>query len=304
MNLELHAISESMSIITHNSGTAGNESLINLERIVTPNGARWVPFLSGNAIRNRAVREPGMRWLIELYELDGKLTKSQLAFLLNGGSLTESGGTENLGLIHRLRRTWPLIRLLGGSLPSQLLHGSLNVWRGTLVCEENRPHLRDVPEARLLSAESFLTNYQYTRTDSISQGTYRPIDVLAEADEVDAMPRLSGFDDKKDKSDRHPIQMIFNGQAVQRGSLWEHGFVIRNASQLRLGALLWSLCLWQRSGGTIGGAAARGHGRLRMYLIIESEEERERCHEAVREYVAYAASVKDEAVASLMEAFA
>lgn len=56
MNLELHAISESMSIITHNSGTAGNESLINLERIVTPNGPRWVPFLSGNAIRHRAVR--------------------------------------------------------------------------------------------------------------------------------------------------------------------------------------------------------------------------------------------------------
>jgi hypothetical protein len=277
-SITIHCLSEAVSPITHMSGTVGNEAIVAREPVNTPRGVMLIPFLSGNAMRHRAVREPGAMWLIDRYGLRGSLSLQQLNFLLHGGNLTMSNAHENTKRIAEMHRCWPLLRLCGGSLPDQILSGSLHVWRGTLVCEENRESLArslgDIPQERLLSFEQFTSGYQYTRGDAKKRG------IVAESE------------------DDTTNLMIYSGQAVMRGAVFHHGFVLNHASDLELGCLLLSLRLWQLAGGTIGGNARLGHGRLHTEIISGVDQEL-----LVNAYVEHADSVKDDAIQWLQDAF-
>lgn len=278
---QIHCLSEAVSPITHMSGSAGNESIVARERVLTEKGWTTIPFLSGNALRHRAIREPGAKWLIERYGLRGKLSLQQLNFLLHGGNLTMSTANENTKRIAEMHRTRPLLRLLGGSLPDQILSGSLHVWRGSLVCEENRSAIAtsfgQFPATRLLSSESFLTSYQHTRGDAKKSG------LCAERDDLPTDSNL----------------MIFSGQAVAANAIFYHGFVLQEASEVELGAMLLSLRLWQAKGGTIGGNSRIGHGRLKLRLIDMVDD-----GQAVDAYVSHVDSVMDDAIAWLNDSFA
>lgn len=278
-------LSEVTSPLTHAQGSSGNQSLIVRSPVVTPKGVAWPAAISGNALRHRAVRAVGWRWLIGEYGLHGRLNLMALNFMMHGGSLTEGGGRENTRRIADFQRLFPLGRLLGGCLPDQVLGGSLHVWRGTLVCEENRPTLTAmlgelVPDVRLRPAESFVSGYQYVRGEA--RKTARD---LCPADAADG-PETN--------------QMIFAGQSVLAGAQFVHGFTLPHCSEAELGALLWSLRLWQAAGGTVGGQAARGHGRLRSSLLASADWDADA---AVACYLERARSSRDEAVAWLESVF-
>lgn len=277
----IHCLSTALSPITHMSGTVGNEGVVAVERVLTDRGERYVPMLSGNALRHRCVREPGMLWLIEELGLRGELSLPQLNFLLHGGNLTQSTAHENTSRIARMKETWPLLRVLGGTLPNQILAGAMDVWRGSLVCEENRASLSiDLPDKRLRSAESFVGEYQYTRGDAAKMGE-QTTDGHVE--------------------DRDSNLMIFSGQCVLKGAVFHHGFVLKHVTELELGALLWSLRVWQDSGGTIGGQSSRGHGRLSCEMLsIDGVDQGEVCFA----YVEYVREHKQSAVEWLQEAWA
>lgn len=277
-NITIQCLSEAVSFITHMSGTVGNEAIVAREPVHTSRGLMLVPFLSGNAMRHRAVREPGAMWLIDRYGLRGSLSLQQLNFLLHGGNLMQSNAHENTRRIAEMHRCWPLLRLCGGSLPDQILSGSLHVWRGTLVCEENRDSLSKtighLPEQRLLSFEQFTSGYQYTRGDAKKRG------IVAETE------------------DDSTNLMIYSGQAVTRGAVFHHGFVLNHASDLELGCLLLSLRLWQSQGGTIGGNARLGHGRLQLTIISDLDQDT-----LVDQYVQHVDSVKADSIQWLQDAF-
>ena len=281
----IHCLSEAVSPITHNSGTAGNESMIAREPVHTERGVVYVPFLSGNALRHRTVREPMAKWLISAYELQGKLSKEQLNFLLHGGNLTMSTAMENTQRIAEMQRLWPLLRLCGGALPDQILSGSMDVWRGTLLCEENRQTCESVLRSLdgseslvtgpLIPAERYLSGYQYTRGDAGKTGLAADRDDLIDSN-----------------------LMIYSGQAVTRGAMFLHGYVLKHVSELEKGCLLFALRLWQFSGGTIGGNARLGHGRLSTKLIGTADDQA-----AVDAYIQHVWDHKAEAVAWLEDAF-
>lgn len=277
----IQCLSEAVSPITHMSGTAGNEGIVAREPVHTERGVMMVPYLSGNALRHRCVRDPMAMWLINRYDLRGKLSLLQLNFLLHGGNLTMSNAHENTRRIAEMQELWPMLRLLGGSLQDQILSGSLDVWRGTLLCEENRDSLAktlgSVPSQRLLSSERFLSGYQYTRGDAKKSG------LCAERDDIQEQSNL----------------MIYSGQAVTRGAVFHHGFVLKHCSELELGCLLLSLRLWQSTGGTVGGNARLGHGRLQLSLIDFDDDE-----SIVQAYVEHVDSVKDRAIEWLNDCFA
>ncbi len=273
-NYTIKCLSQSRGPITHMSGTAGNEAIVAREPVIVDGEIRHVPFLSGNALRHRCVREPGMMWLIEQYGLRGELTLTQLNFLIHGGNLTESNAHENTARIAEMHRTWPLLKLIGGSLPNQILAGTMDVWRGSLVCRENARSIGSdfaLNGIELLSSESMIGNYTYTRSDAAKLGI--------------ASQEMSALDPKSNL-------MIFSGQSVIAGSMFTHGFTVRGATTVELGALLWSLRLWKESGGTIGGAAAKGHGRLDTHLVDLDVAQDAVC----QEYIDHAISMKDDAV--------
>lgn len=283
--------SEVMSPLTHAAGTVGNESVIKRERTAS---GYYVPTISGNALRHRVVREPGARYLVEALELEGKLTLPQLAFLFNGGALTESTGSENTKRIADMHRLLPLLRLLGGSLPDQILSGILVCHAGTLVCEENRERLEhllpdewSLPKERLRNAETLVDNYQYTRgvpTKSAAQFV---------RESTEEIVRGQARDGKSN-------QMIFAGQCVVPGAAFVHGFIAPSASDLDIGCLLNSIDDWQRCGGTVGGASGRGHGQLNTYVHgVDGDPV-----ELIAKYREYVNENKQECVDWLMSAFA
>jgi hypothetical protein len=240
-----------------------------------------VPFLSGNALRHRCVREPMAMWLIDRYGLRGKLSLLQLNFLLHGGNLTQSNALENTKRIAEMHECWPLLRVCGGSLPDQILAGAMDVWRGTLICEENRQALVQtigaIPTERMLSSERFLGGYQYTRGDAKKTGLCRERDDITEDSNL----------------------MIYSGQAVTRGAMFHHGFVLKHVNEIELGCLLLALRLWQEGGGTIGGNARLGHGRLQLTLVDQADDDA-----VVQAYVDHVDSVRDQAIEWLDDCFA
>ena len=245
--------SECVAPMTHMKGVEGNEALIAREPVDTPAGKRWVPMLSGNALRHRLVREPGGLWLIDRLGIRGKLTLKQLNFLLHGGNLTDSTGREDTSRIADMQELFPLLRLMGGALPDQILKGSLLAWRGMLLCEENRQHLAmnlpdgfTLPEQSLKPSEHFVEDYQYTRGDAAK----RP-ELYAPDPAVEPTSNL----------------MIFSGQQVIRGAVFVHGFEIPHGSELELGCLIHALTVWQQTGGSVGGMSSKGHGRLETSII-------------------------------------
>lgn len=278
-------LSTALSPITHMARTEGNEAVIARQEIMTPTGRRAIPKLSGNALRHRLVRAPGGRFLIERYDLAGKLSLRQLNFLLHGGALTESNTRESLTRIYELHRIFPLYRLLGGSLPDAILPGSLICDAGVLVCRETRPILRGMTPAgfelpdNLRPAEAFVGDWQYTRGSA-----HNSAPDLTSIDEVDADGNL----------------MIYAGQSVHPGAAFMHGFVAQHVSEMEIGALMLSLSLWQMNGATIGGNAAKGHGRLDTLIHCDPGID---VGAAMDTYIKHVDSVRDEAVAWLEQVF-
>ena len=286
MTHRVHLWSECVSPMTHMKGVEGNEALIARQPVDTPAGKRWVPYLSANALRHRMVREPGGLWLVEALGLKGKLSLAQLNFLLHGGNLTDSTGREDTARIAEMQELFPLLRLLGGALPDQILKGSLLMWQGQLVCEENRPHLQlpagfDLPDAALKPAEHYVEDYQYTRGDAGKA-----------ADWYDAATR---------NPDAKSNLMIFSGQCVIRGAVFFHGFDVPHGSALELGCLMHAMGLWQLQGGSVGGMASKGHGRLATAVI---GGEAEGIAESVEAYVAHVEAHAERCRAWLDKVFA
>ncbi|HEY3967268.1 MAG TPA: hypothetical protein VGM05_22100 [Planctomycetaceae bacterium] len=283
---KIFALSETITPCTHADRSEGNESLVARRIYQTPEGPRGIPHLSGNQIRHRLVREVGARFLIQRWGLEGKLNMRALNFLMHGGSLSESSANSNTRQNADMHRLMPLIRLVGGCKKNEIVRGSLIVWPGLLACRENAERLAAVSPAEskipdaIRPAEDFVASYQYTRSDAAKSC----IDILDPAETGEVESNL----------------MIYSGQCVIPGAHFAHGFVLRNVSDLELGALLLSLRLWQAEGGTVGGMAAKGHGRLHTLISGDLPDDEE---SLVSAYVANMEANRDEGAKWLMEAF-
>lgn len=283
---EITCLAEALSPLSHAMGVEGNEQILARGPVVGELGIADVPRLSGNQIRHRMVREPGMSWLVEEYGLRGRLTLPMAAFLFHGGSLTKGGGREDLRRVADWQRIFPLGRLLGGCLPDQVLAGSLNCGQGVLVCRENQRRLERMlpaealPSGSLRPAVSLVSRHQYTRGSVASS-------------------HPSFLEDTKGE---HDSPGIFAGEHVIPGALFVLTFSAMNVSTAELGSLLCSLETWSDCGASLGGLAARGHGRLALSIIQESADVD--LEAAKREYRAHVRSVREEAVEWLFTQFA
>jgi len=274
------------------AGTVGNRAQIAREPVVTELGVRPVPFLSGNALRSSMLRRPGFVWLAEACGLDHGLTKPELYFLLAGGCAYEGGGRESTQLVCELKDVCPLAGALGGTLPRQILSGSVCVDSGVLVCAENRDRLDTflpdgviAADLELRPADSFVGEWQYTRRGGEGE--------LAEwADgETDLAERARRFEAwegekrRPESPEDTPLpgeerardgriksrQMIYGGECVIAGAAFAHRITLHHPRPPEVGALLWSLRLWRQQGNTMGGMSARGHGILETVVWLDPE---------------------------------
>jgi len=277
----INMLSEAITPITHMAGVSGNESILNREKVLYNGTVVSVPTLSGNALRHNIFRAPGVQYLLKEYELENKVSITQANFLSNGGRLFESSSTEDLSMLKEMREISPLLKLLGGSLPYQVVAGTMSVFSGVLVCEENKKIIEQligeecIPKEKLLSSEHFISKYQYTRGDASKApeaSTYIKDDVRGESN-----------------------LMIYSGENIIKGALFAHKVTICNASELELGAALNCIDMWQKQGGKIGGSTRIGHGSLSSSVLISSIDGKTDydCDDLIKAYQTYAKEKKE-----------
>jgi len=262
-NKKITFLMQAESPLTQMMGNSGNESLINREPVLTELGKRFVPVLSANSIRHSLIRESGVDRMLKLCHIDKLENVDQLNFLYTGGSLTQSATTESVDKIKRIYETMPIIKLLGGSLRNQILNGMLLVGRGMLVCEENRSRLAhflpkgySLPD-RLMSAEIFIGNYQYTRGD-------------VEIQKPDKIKLPETFiPEEEDKKKKKSNLMIYNGQTIIPGAMFIVEFILQNVNDIDIGAFFSAIKNWQNTSNKIGGYSRIGHGRMSINILDE-----------------------------------
>jgi len=297
--VKIHCLSRALSPITHNAKSSGNETIINREAVYYDDQIKYVPCLSGNALRHKLIREPGAMYLIKQVGLYGNANIDQLNFLFNGGSLTKSSTTDNMKHIAKMQELIPLVRLLGGSLTNQIVGGSLIVKRGVLVCEENRHSIQPqlppgflLPEEVLQSCQEFIGEYQYTRGDASRHKEFSSMGFSRQGENM---------------ADGKSNLMIYNGQTVMAGAMFYHGFILQNISQKEVGALLHSLQMWDNDGAVIGGSGRIGHGQLQTGIYVEPVEDwfgsDINIADLVLEYVEYVDAHKEDVFNWLFQVF-
>jgi len=269
------------------SGRSGNELIINRMNLLHNGLAVSVPTISANSMRHAAVREPGGMWLIGAYDLSGSLSKEMLRLLTNGGNnATKAGGAESLRLAVEMRQCLPLLGLMGCGLPDGPKPGVLQFGEAVLLCDESRSYMSDIAEGILelpdwlRAARTCVGKWTNYRHDSTLQHPDLLRDVAEESDH-------SG--------------MIFGGEAIMPGAILVSEIRLEGATPLELGALLWSLRLWQRSGGIVGGMSARGNGRTQSMIYFDGDADLDALAD---DYASYALSMRSDAVAWLDAVFA
>lgn len=272
--------------ITQMQGRSGNELIINRAKYLHDGRDCDVPILSANGLRHAAVREPGGLWIIEQYGLAGSLSKEQLRLLTNGGNnATISGGAESLGRFVAMRQAMPLLGLMGCGLPDGPKPGTLKMGPAVLLCDESRDYVQTV----IGDAEELPRHLRPARTCVGKWTSYRH-------DPVERRPDMLAdvAEDSKHSG------MIFGGEAITPGSMFVSEIRLEGASVLELGALLWSLRLWQAAGGYVGGMSAKGNGRTSSMLWWDGDDD---LSGAADDYAAFAIEHRDEAVAWMQDVF-
>lgn len=251
--MRILALSESLTPITHQLGTVGNESIVNTEDVATPLGIRSVPMLSGNALRHRMLRVNAADAVVEACGLQGALTRDQLNILYHGGLKRVAGKAPSLKRIEAFQRLVPVVGLLGACLPEAIVRGKAKVWRAILVCRENASRIAQLSGVegldmdRMPPASHYVSRWQYVRGKLDH-------DIAASAIDVD---------------DSDPDTMMpFSGTCVVPGALWFHGFDLPN-DLILLGCFFDAVGRWDAVDSTIGGQSSRGHGKLQVSLMSE-----------------------------------
>ncbi len=221
--------------ISHGDGVEGNVTMAKRVTVITSDGPKHVPHLSGNALRGVLRRHGAERMFAMLNVEPGEVPPAAVYAAANGGSLQATKKPLSTRDVHDLRQAVPHLGLFGCSGGGQIIPGSLIVDMPLLRCVErgNSP----------LSGDKQLVELTGTRHARL------PGNLAA----------LASDDDEESN------QMIYTFDAIAEGAVFDWGWSIRPGTP-DIAESWWTLCLsdWVASGCHVGGRSATGHGRVRL----------------------------------------
>jgi hypothetical protein len=264
-------VSTVLDRLTHFQGTAGNYAEPMTEAVMTPEGRRDVPLLSGNALKH-LVREQAADVMCEAMGVpDNSLDPFLVAYLHNGGVMDRGGGRVNVRRRMELRRVAPLLAMLGGNFRDDMVPATIKVDAGMLICRENADRLRrkfpDVADwegTDLAPQQEMRADFNYYSKVGPFPGEQR---ISLEA--------LEALEDKPKKKLFSPAPI--GGGYIAAGSVFVHAYRLDQPDPVHLGGLLYCLRRWAERVGTIGAMSARGHGRLDMRTTLPDGVDGDAC---------------------------
>lgn len=265
-----------LSALSHGAGNSGNIQKLNTEKVLLPSGrTARVPFITGNALKHRVIRQPGMDFMLRSLGLDhGKLSRSCLQVLYSGGFLSAKGSTVDLARYLDLCELIPLLGLLGGSLGNVIQESRIRVGNGVLYCRENHEagrlptpldeegkarSWRDDEVPPPASAQRDVVGY--TRGDASKQR--RHLQMMTQdqraltVGEVSRQNEGNRFGEKEGKGSS--TQMRYEVETVIAGAEFAWEVRVEDASPIELGAFYAAIAEFARSP-FVGGKSSVGHG--------------------------------------------
>lgn len=210
-----------------------------------------VPAISSNSLRHQLVRGPGWKHLAATLALpvgfggDGTLPIGAEGIFENGGNIKAGAKqpSDPFGLAWEVRRSHPLLDLLGGVTDSFDLGESRLKVAGWLVCRENQDALK-----------------------SSSVGTSPALSISA-YDMMDEQVHT------RMATERGEGQMIYNFETLVPGvRVLVRLHVASFTPRLTLGALACALERFVAEGAVVGGQSARGYGWMRAEVLTTHPE--------------------------------
>ena len=265
LNVRLDGLFTLRSPLSHIGEAISTGSYLAEESVLQPDGTTEPVFAySGNAWRGQ------LRDLMAAYMLDklGRpdLTADAFHLLFSGGRI---GGTQTIDLdkARRMRRTVPLIALLGGGIGNQILQGKLRVGVCYPLCREALPVLpRALHEeaAHIAYADCTMVREFSRRDDSkveaINQYLPAPDQVLLSGDKAPKRGRNDGGT---------ADQMRISSELVVPGVRLRTTIVGTDVSEVELGCLVSGLHRFSTAP-HIGGQSSRGHGLVDLdYAMMD-----------------------------------
>jgi len=238
----IYLMHKAVSPITHMEGKSGNVQLLMRQSILFEGSQHRIPCITGNAMRNRLLRDPSSRMLKERLGLNGHLSAHQDRFLSSGQERSVKGNSVDIGLMRRGYALHPHIRLLGGTLPTEVVGGRASVGFGVLCCRETKPMRESmippgwgVEDRELLSWQSMVELRQYVR----------------KSDDDETVARESDASERK--------MMPFSWYTITAGSVFIQRITLNGVRDIDAGCAVAAIESWD---GTVGGSRSRGHGLM------------------------------------------
>jgi CRISPR type IV-associated protein Csf2 len=262
--------------IVHSQESLGNESIFMRKKMVAPNGSViTVPYITGNAIRNRFRRAATYGTLREAGILDDpQLSEGALRLLFSGGKVTGKGDASviNIGRYRELVALFPPLALFGGCTDNRPLDGQINVDEATLVCRETEHMLS--PFARAwLEETSYELQSQRALVESVQHVAMDPTQrketagllsdlgrANVEARQLAAATAHEEGDAKLARENKSGM-MPYTFERVIQGAVFALGFEVRIYSPMDRDVFAFSM-KHLLANFRVGGKGNVGHGRL------------------------------------------
>lgn len=174
-----------LTSVSHIGDTYGINAKLRREKIVTPDGVKEIPIISGNSLRG-ILRDRGMLHMLKVlgYGVDSEtgqvqgLSLAAFYFLFSGGALTKTSSRGiDIDEARRWRELIPLVALFGGAMGNQIMPGKLKVGKAIPICEETANLLPEqfINGAGERTIWEMVQEEAYTRRDDEKNETLRQL---------------------------------------------------------------------------------------------------------------------------------
>lgn len=271
-------ICRALSPIHHGAEVVGNVSTFRKHDVYVDGSAYSVPYISGNSVKS-ANRRASAQFAVTAMELEGTMTRAEVALLRSGGAMTKSGPVVRLDKARDASRSMPVLGLHGFAAGNAMQESMVSVDILEPLCWETREKYRREVEAYLTAADhwaleepasEFLRTYsEYARDGSRDRGGFKlmtPDDAKALADQ------LAKSEDKDPyRPMPHSFECLKPGTILLGGWTFAKGITDEEMQAWRAGVTF--ACEGVAADGgllmRLGGKTARGFGKVSVHLFGE-----------------------------------
>lgn len=272
----LEFILQAQEPIKHLEGSIGNHGVLMRKKVRQPDGTfETVPYVTGNAMRNR-MRQAAAYALLDAAGLLGDaLSESAIRLLFSGGMVTGKGdaSTVSLTAYREMVDIIPTMAIFGGCAGNRVIPGRLKVDEATLMAWESVEGLSpwmmrwmEDRNTKLATAREHVENHQSVRMDALLDPGKRNLLTAGERAKVEgrllASEKASAAADHREADATKSTMMPYTFERICEGALFRWGVeadcyndLDEDTFMVAVGAFL--------SNARVGGGAGTGHGLLK-----------------------------------------